>query len=57
MVLSIDQKKRLLVRFIELHVFLGYDLLPIVGKPLNYFDWDKVQFIINKWENELMNQR
>jgi len=46
------EKLQLLARLIELSVQLGEDIRPIIGKPLSYFDWDKVAMNVSKKEIE-----
>jgi len=41
------EKIKLLADFIEKHVQCGYSIEGFVGKPLSYFDYDKVQTRIN----------
>jgi len=36
-------KRKLLAEFIELQVQHGYDISNLVGRPLSYFDWTKIQ--------------
>lgn len=38
-----SQDKLLLLRtLIEIEIQLGYDITNLIGRPLSYFDWDKV---------------
>lgn len=41
--MTIKEKKELLVTFIEKHVQYGYSIFDFVGKPLSYFDYDKLR--------------
>ena len=41
--MTTKEKKELLVTFIEKHVQYGYSIIDFVGKPLSYFDYDKVR--------------
>lgn len=36
------EQKMLYVEMIELLIYCGYDILPFVGKPFSYFDYDKI---------------
>lgn len=49
------KKTQLLARLIELSVQLGEDISPLIGKPLSYFDWDKVSANVEKKEIEYEN--
>jgi len=50
------EKRKLLVKMIELMVFTGYDFSDYVGKPLSYFDFDKVKSAIKKYQKEYDSQ-
>jgi len=50
--LSLKEKKQLLARLIELHILTGYSIIGFIGKPLSYFDFDKVNYQIKLMENE-----
>ena len=41
-------KKQLLVKLIEHYVQNGISIYEIVGKPLSYFDFEKIEKIINE---------
>lgn len=45
--MSTKEKKELLATFIEKHVQCGYSIVEFIGKPLSYFDYDKVKERIN----------
>ncbi|WP_209405257.1 hypothetical protein [Pseudozobellia sp. WGM2] len=45
------EKKELLATFIEKHVQCGYSIVDYMGKPLSYFDFQKVKSRID-WLNE-----
>lgn len=49
---SLSEKKQMLVHFIEMQVALGYDITPFIGKPLSYFDFDKLAAAIITKEEE-----
>lgn len=49
--MSIKEKKKLLADFIEKHVQCGFSIVEYMGKPLSYFDFDKVEARI-KWLNK-----
>jgi len=46
------EKLKLLARLIELSVQLGEDITPLIGRPISYFDWDKVSVNISEKEIE-----
>ena len=51
------EKKQLIANVIEKLVLNGYDITPFIGKPLSYFDGEKVKKILEednfyKEENE-----
>ena len=49
--LSKNQKKQiLLARLFELMVLKGEDLFAFMGKPLSFYDWDKVVESIKRKE-------
>lgn len=45
------EKKQLLATFMEKHVQCGFSIVEYMGKPLSYFDFEKVKARI-KWLNE-----
>lgn len=45
------EKKTILSKFIEKRVQCGYSIVEFMGKPLSYFNYDKVQEQIN-WLNK-----
>jgi len=45
--LTPDEKRLILVWLIETFVECGYDIKPLVGRPLNYFNYYKVVETIN----------
>ena len=45
------EKKQLLATFIEKHVQCGFDIINYMGKPLSYFDFEKVKARI-EWLNK-----
>lgn len=53
--LTTKQKRNLLTQLIILQDFCGYDASEVAGRPLSYFNFDKVQVIIKEliveWEN------
>lgn len=54
---TLDEKKRLLIKLIELLVMGGYDISHLVGKPLNYFDFYKIDtIIIPKYLKEIQGE-
>ena len=42
------EKRDLLRQLIEKYVFLGYDIKPLIGYPLSYYDWDQVKKQLDK---------
>lgn len=46
------EKRQLLVDLIELHVRYGYDITPFVGRPLSYFDYNKVKESIKEFKKD-----
>ena len=52
------EKKQILAQFFELSIFNGYSIAEYMGKPLSYFDFDKIEIIIErliKEQNEQYN--
>lgn len=45
---TIKQKRYLLCRLIELYVQNGYSINDLIGRPLSYFDFSKVEKIVNE---------
>jgi hypothetical protein len=45
------EKKELLRTMIELMVHTGYDIAPYMGKPLSYYDYDKVKKSIKELQS------
>jgi hypothetical protein len=44
-----SQDKLLLLRtLIEVEIQLGYDITNLIGRPLSYFDWDKVANLLEQ---------
>ena len=42
------EKKQLIANVIEKLVLNGYDITPFIGKPLNYFDYEKVKKLLDE---------
>ena len=42
------EKKQLIAKVIEKLVLKGYDITPFIGKPLSYFDYEKVKKLLDK---------
>lgn len=40
-----EDKQLLLREIIEMWVFMGYDITPLIGRPLAYFNWNTMQDI------------
>ncbi len=53
---TLKEKKQILSDYITLLVRLGYDIKPLMGKSLAYFDFEKVQKVIISLEKELEEQ-
>lgn len=53
---TLKEKKQILSDYITLLVRLGYDIRPLMGKPLTYYNFEKVQREVNKLEIELEEQ-
>ncbi|QHB40951.1 hypothetical protein HWC99_gp20 [Flavobacterium phage vB_FspS_tant8-1] len=54
--MKVIEKRKLLVEMIELMIFCGYDITNHVGRPLSYFDFEKVQQfieVLKKEKNEI----
>ena len=43
-----NRKKQLIANVIEKLVLNGYDITPFIGKPLSYFDGEKVKKLLEK---------
>ena len=43
-----QEKKQLIASVIEKLVLNGYDITPFIGKPLNYFNYDKVKKLLDE---------
>lgn len=50
--MTIKEKKTKLALFIELHVQCGYSIDQYMGKPLSYFDFEKIDQRIEWFKNE-----
>lgn len=46
------EKKKYLAKMIELLVQYGHDITPFMGKPLSFFDFEKVKTKIGSLEKE-----
>lgn len=53
---TIKEKRKILSEYITLLVRLGYDIQPLMGKSLAYFDFEKVQKVIKNLEIQLEEQ-
>ena len=42
------EKKQLIAKVIEKLVLNGYDITPFIGKPLSYFDGEKVKKLLEE---------
>ena len=42
------EKKQLIANVIEKLVLNGYDITPFIGKPLSYFDYEKVKKLLDE---------
>lgn len=50
--LNTFQKRTVLREYVELLVFLGYDITEIMGRPLSYFDFHIIQIRIHELKIE-----
>jgi hypothetical protein len=50
------EKRKLLARLFFLLIQTGYDIEDLIGKPLSYFDYDKIKLRILQLEKEYENQ-
>lgn len=50
--LNTFQKRTLLREYAELLIFLGYDVTEIMGRPLNYFDFHRMQIRLDELKIE-----
>ena len=50
------EKKELIAKVIEKLVINGYDITPFIGKPLSYFNYEKVKILLeeDKFYKELI---
>ena len=46
------KEKALLKEMIELLIYCGYDIMPYIGKPFWYFDYEKVLQFVNVLRQE-----
>lgn len=49
---TLKQRYHLLATLIELRVFCGYSIVDLIGKPLSYFDFEKIEIAIHKMQLE-----
>ena len=42
------EKKQLIANVIEKLVLNGYDITPFIGRPLSYFDYEKVKKLLDE---------
>ena len=42
------EKKQLIANVIEKLVLNGYDITPFIGKPLSYFNYEKVKKLLDE---------
>ena len=47
-IMKTAEKKQLIKEVIEKLVLNGYDITPFIGKPLNYFDYEKVKKLLDE---------
>ena len=47
-IMKTAEKKQLIANVIEKLVLNGYDITPSIGKPLNYFDYEKVKKLLDE---------
>lgn len=53
--LTLKQRKEILSEYIELLVKNGYDIKPVMGKPLSYYNYDALKRVIKDLQEELDN--
>lgn len=53
---TLKQKRFLLAEYIELLVRNGYDIKPLMGKPLSFFDYNALKRLIKTLYDEYENQ-
>ena len=46
--MTTTEKKQLIASVIEKLVLHGYDITPFIGKPLNYFNYEKVKKLLEE---------
>ena len=46
--MTTTEKKQLIASVIEKLVLHGYDITPFTGKPLSYFDYEKVKKLLEE---------
>lgn len=37
-----EEKRKMLIELIELHIYCGYDISELVGRPLNYYNYENI---------------
>ena len=42
------EKKQLIAEVIKIYVLHGVDITPFIGKPLSYFDYEKVKKLLDE---------
>jgi hypothetical protein len=50
---TLRQKYYLLATLIEKRIYCGYSITDLIGKPLSYFDFDKISDSISKIQIEI----
>jgi hypothetical protein len=50
------EKRKLLVKLVELMLYTGYDISDLMGRPLSYFDFEKIKVAIKKYQKEYDSQ-
>lgn len=50
------EKKLLIAKFFELLIFNGYDITFFIGKPLSYYDYDRLEKRVQELEKEQEEQ-
>jgi hypothetical protein len=49
---TLKQRYALLATLIELNIYCGYSIIPLIGRPLSYFDFEKVENSISNLQIE-----
>lgn len=50
--MNYKEKRKLLAKLVELYVANGIEIDDLIGRPLSFFDFEKIQESIRKYEND-----